>query len=196
MKPKIIGLTGGIGSGKTTVARLFMQKGVPVYIADDEAKIISSDPETVREIVSFFGDGILGANGAIDRAALADRVFSDPEKLASLDSIIHPKVQRHFEEWVSRNAASPFVIKEAAILFESGSYRQCDKVILVTAPQEERIKRVMLRDSTSREQVLQRMARQWNDEQKRQKSDYVIENDNLQTLDNQVLDLIGVLQRL
>lgn len=196
MKPKIIGLTGGIGSGKTTVARLFMQKGVPVYIADDEAKIISSDPETVREIVSFFGDGILGANGAIDRAALADMVFSDPEKLASLNSIIHPKVQRHFEEWVSRNAASPFVIKEAAILFESGSYQQCDKVILVTAPQEERIKRVMLRDSTSREQVLQRMERQWNDEQKRQKSDYVIENDNLQTIDIQVLDLIGVLQRL
>jgi len=178
MKTKIIGLTGGIGSGKSTIARFFASLGVPVYIADEEAKKILYEPEVVAELQAAFGDGVL-TNGTPDKAKLAALVFNDATKLQLLNGIIHPRVAEHFKEWVVQNNDKPFVIKEAAILFESGSYKDCDAVILVTAPQEERIKRVMQRDNVTREQVLERIANQWDEQKKAQLSNYIIDNYDL-----------------
>ena len=133
MDTKIIGLTGGIGSGKSTMANYFASLGVPVYIADEEAKKILYLPEAVKEVKAAFGEQVF-TNNIPDRAKLAKVVFNDPEKLAVLNAIIHPKVRQHFTEWLELHKSQNFVIKEAAILFESGSYRDCDKIILVTAP--------------------------------------------------------------
>jgi len=175
MKTKIIGLTGGIGSGKTTVAGYFAALGVPVYIADEEAKKLLFLPETVAEVMGAFGSDVL-SDGLPDRKKLAGLVFNNPQKLAVLNGIIHPKVKEHFAEWVSGHYDKPCVIKEAAILFESGSYKDCDAVILVTAPKEIRIQRVMKRDNVSETEVLARMERQWDDERKAALSDYIIIN--------------------
>lgn len=172
---KIIGLTGGIGSGKTTIANYFREAGVPVYIADDEAKKITQTPEILDEIKKAFGDSIFD-NSILNREKLSQIVFSDPEKLKLLNSIIHPAVRKHFENWILKHENAPFVIYEAAILFESGSYKNCDSIITVTAPIETRIKRVIQRDNTTRELVLKRINAQWNDEQRISKSDFVIEN--------------------
>lgn len=175
MKTKLIGLTGGIGSGKTTIARHFISWGVPVYFADDEAKKILYLPEAVTEIRDAFGEKAF-TDGVPDRQKIAGIVFSDTEKLDTLNRIIHPKVKQHFLDWAASHHDKPFVIKEAAILFESGSYKDCDAIILVTAPKEIRIKRVMQRDGMTREKVLERMGNQWEDERKLALSDYIIEN--------------------
>ncbi len=172
---KIIGLTGGIGSGKTTIAKHFASLGVPVYIADDEAKKLMDNPEIITELKSVFGDEII-ENEKIDRKALAQIVFQNPKKLKKLNSIIHPAVKLHFENWLNSHKNHPIIIKEAAILFESGSYKDCDAIITVTSPLEERINRVMKRDNTSRESILHRINNQWTDEQRISKSDYVISN--------------------
>ncbi|MFP9113302.1 dephospho-CoA kinase [Flavobacterium sp. RHBU_3] len=192
MKTKVIGLTGGIGSGKTTVAKMFETLGVPVYYADDEAKKILYLPEVVEELITVFGAEIL-QNGQPDRARIAALVFNDKEKLAALNGIIHPKVGEHFSNWAAQHATHPFVIKEAAILFESGSYKLCDAVILVTAPIEERISRVMQRDGTTRDQVLQRMANQWTDEQKKPLSQFIIESSALEATQMQVSEIFNFL---
>ena len=176
---KIIGLTGGIGSGKTTVARYFEQLGVPVYIADDEARKLMELPETIESVSQAFGSAII-ANGQIDRKKLADTVFNNPEKLQQLNQIIHPLVAQHFSQWLSEQSDCPYVIKEAAILFESGSYRDCDAVISVTAPLQTRIERVISRDDTTAEAVRKRIENQWSDEQRIRKSDYIITNTNLE----------------
>jgi dephospho-CoA kinase len=178
MRTRIIGLTGGIGSGKTTIARYFESLGVPVYIADDEAKKILYLPQAVQELAAAFGGDVL-TDGQPDKAKLAAVVFNDAEKLKTLNKIIHPKVGKHFEQWAESHKDKKFVIKEAAILFESGSYKLCDGVILVTAPIDVRIQRVMDRDGVSREKVEERMAHQWSDEKKIALSDYVINNYNL-----------------
>ncbi|MFP5438016.1 MAG: dephospho-CoA kinase [Bacteroidia bacterium] len=175
MKTKVIGLTGGIGSGKTTVAKYFETLGVPVYYADDEAKKILYTPEVAVLLSEAFGSGIFTDN-IPDRAKIAALVFADKEKLAMLNGIIHPRLGEHFAQWVVSKNDYSFVIKEAAILFESGSYKQCDAVILVTAPLETRINRVMERDGVSRDKVLQRIHNQWTDEQKMPFSEYIITN--------------------
>ncbi len=175
MKTKIIGLTGGIGSGKTTIAGHFASWGVPVYYADDEAKKILYQPDAAREVQEAFGDAAF-TNGVPDRQKIASIVFNNPAKLSTLNGIIHPKVKHHFERWVAQHSDVPFVIKEAAILFESGSYKDCDAVVLVTAPKEERVRRVMLRDGVTREKVLERMGHQWDEERKAALSNYIIEN--------------------
>ena len=176
---KIIGLTGGIGSGKTTIAQLFIGEGIPVYFADTEAKKIMNQTETVKLVTKALGTDFIKDN-LIDAKALAAIVFNDPEKLKKLNSILHPLVKKDFEDWIKANTDYPFVIKEAAILFESGSYKYCDQVITVVASQETRIKRVMKRDHCTREQVLDRIKNQWTDEQRVTKSNYVIENESLQ----------------
>jgi dephospho-CoA kinase len=172
---KIIGLTGGIGSGKTTIANLFSVAGIPVYIADDEARKIMQSAEIITQIKETFGTSIF-ENDILNREKLAAIVFGNTEKLEQLNSIIHPAVKKHFENWVLNHVNFPFVIYEAAILFESGSYKNCDLIITVTAPTESRIQRVIQRDNTTRENVLKRINSQWNDEQRISKSDYVIEN--------------------
>lgn len=172
---KIIGLTGGIGSGKTTVANYFLSSGVPVYIADDKARKIMQSPEILSVIKNTFGTSIF-ENKILNREKLANIVFNEPEKLNLLNSIIHPAVKKHFMNWVSEHKMDPFIIYEAAILFESGSYKDCDLIITVTAPMESKIQRVILRDKTTRDNVLKRMDMQWNDEQRLLKSDFIIEN--------------------
>lgn len=191
MKTKIIGLTGGIGSGKTTIAKEFASLGVPVYIADDEAKKILFEPDVVKELELTFGSEVIN-DGKPDRAKIAATVFNDTQKLEALNNIIHPRVAKHFKDWVQKNN-NPFVIKEAAILFESGSYKDCDAVILVTAPIETRIKRVMKRDNVSKEQVLARMKNQWNDKKKADLSSYIIDNYDIEVAKREVVKIFKIL---
>jgi dephospho-CoA kinase len=191
---KIIGLTGGIGSGKTTIARLFEAEGIPVYIADDEAKKIMILPETVHLVGEYFGQDVI-VNHLIDRKKLAEIVFNHPEKLKELNKIIHPLVKNHFDYWVKKQK-SPFVIKEAAILFESGSYKYCDQIITVIASEETRIKRVMARDNSTKEAVLDRIKNQWTDSQRTSKSDYVIENENLNKAKLQFQEILKKLKNI
>lgn len=194
MKTRIIGLTGGIGSGKSTIAAYYASLGVPVYIADEEAKKILYTPAVADELIKALGEGIM-TDGRPDKAKLADVVFKDPLKLSFLNSIIHPRVAQHFKEWVTANSGSPFVIKEAAILFESGSYKDCDAIILVTAPEDIRINRVMQRDHVSREQVLSRMAAQWDEEKKMALSDYVIHNIDLAHAKNEAVKILKIIEK-
>ena len=176
---KIIGLTGGIGSGKTTLATYLKSLGIPVFIADDEAKKLMQSPEVVDEIQTVFGKAIF-ENGVLNRQQLAAIVFSNSEKLSQLNAIIHPAVKKHFEIWLDQYLSEPFVVYEAAILFESGSYQNCDYIITITAPLEDRISRVMQRDNSSQDQVMERINAQWTDDQRAVKSNYVIDNTSAQ----------------
>lgn len=177
---KVIGLTGGIGSGKTTIATHFKTAGVPVYIADDAAREIMKSKEVLAEIKTVFGSAVFD-DAHLDRKKLAGIVFSNPEKLKILNGIIHPAVKNHFNQWILNYKNAPFVVYEAAILFESGSYTNCDTIINVTAPLELRIERVIKRDKITRDAVLQRINMQWTDAQRIAKSDFTIENVSLKT---------------
>lgn len=190
---KIIGLTGGIGSGKTTVANHFIAAGIPVYIADDEARKIMQSPEILKKIEKIFGSSIF-EKGVLNRQKLAEIVFSNSDKLKQLNAIIHPSVKKHFGNWILNYKNSPFVIYETAILFESGSYKDCDKIITVTAPLETRIERVIQRDKTSRENVLKRIKMQWTDDQRLGKSDFVIENINPEITKSEVGKILKILK--
>ncbi|EKF56195.1 dephospho-CoA kinase [Galbibacter marinus] len=174
----IVGLTGGIGSGKSTIASFFKQLGVPVYIADERAKRLMEIDETIkRRIVEEFGAQAY-ENSIPNRALIAQIVFNNPSKLAVLNGIIHPAVREDFDSWYQVQDA-PYVIKEVAILFESGGDILCDAVISVTAPEEVRIQRVLNRDNTTRKAVMDRIKNQWTDKQRVEKSTYVIENIDL-----------------
>ena len=190
---KIIGLTGGIGSGKTTIANHFRKANIPVYIADDEARKIMQSEEIIDAIRKVFGESIFD-EAILNREKLSQIVFSNPEKLKQLNAIIHPAVRKHFQDWVLNYKNAPFVIYEAAILFESGSYENCDLIITVTAPIESRIQRVIQRDNTTREQVLKRINSQWNDEQRIAKSDFVIENSNSETTKIEINKILKILK--
>jgi dephospho-CoA kinase len=190
---KIIGLTGGIGSGKTTIANHFMAAGVPVYIADDAARKLMQSAAIIQEIRSTFG-GEIFENGILNREKLAKIVFSNPEKLKLLNAIIHPAVKKHFRKWILNHQNSPFIIYEAAILFESGSYKDCDKIITVTAPMESRIQRVIQRDNASRGQVLKRINAQWTDNQRATKSDFIIENIDPEMAKSKVDEILKILK--
>ena len=171
-----VGLTGGIGSGKTTIANLFaLHFSIPIYIADTKAKeLVANNKQLQQEIVTLLGEEAF-VEGRYNTSFVAQEVFSNKEKLDKLNAIIHPYVQQDFLQW-KQSQQAPYVIKDAAILFESGSYRDCDFIIMVTAPLEERIKRVMLRDKIDRETVEKRIKNQWNDEKKIELSTFVIEN--------------------
>ncbi|PKB18175.1 dephospho-CoA kinase [Flavobacterium sp. 5] len=172
---KIIGLTGGIGSGKTTVANEFASKGIPVYITDLEAKNLMQSDTVLNQIRKEFGDTVF-ENGILIRDRLSEIVFNNSNSLAKLNNIVHPAVKKHFKQWLLEHKNEPFIIYESAILFESGSYKECNFIINVVAPLEIRIKRVIKRDKTTREKVLERIKNQWNDEEKSAKSDFIIEN--------------------
>nr|WP_315214561.1 dephospho-CoA kinase [uncultured Flavobacterium sp.] len=189
---KIIGLTGGIGSGKTTIVNYFSTLGIPVYIADDEAKKLMESSEVKDSIKEKFGESIFD-NTILNRAKLAEIVFADSGKLDQLNAIVHPAVRNHFKKWLLNHEASPFVIYEAAILFESGNYKNCDYIITVTAPLESRIQRVIDRDKTNREQVLKRINAQWNDEQRISKSNFIIDNRNIETAKLKVEEILKIL---
>ena len=185
---KVVGLTGGIGSGKSTIARLFAALGIAVYDSDTEAKkLINASAEIKKRIVEVFGAEAY-AEGVYNPAYMADIVFRNPDKLAVLNSIVHPVLADHFNQWVALQT-SPYVIKEAAILFESGSYKNCDFIITVTAPEALRISRCMSRDGSTEAQVRARMAQQWTDAQRIALSDAVIENINLEETEKRVREL-------
>lgn len=190
---KIIGLTGGIGSGKTMIANYMKSLGIPVYIADDEAKNLMQTKEVIDAIVNEFGSEII-EKGSLSREKLAQIVFTNPDKLQKLNAIVHPAVKKHFETWLHNHHTFPFVIREAAILFESGSYRDCDAVITVIAPLETRIQRVIERDKTTREKVLQRMQNQWTDEQRIAQSDYIIYNITVKETKKQTDEILKLLK--
>ena len=192
-----VGLTGGIGSGKTTIANLFATEfAIPVYIADTKAKeLIAQDAHLQQEIKALLGEEAF-VEGKYNTAFVASIVFSTPEKLQALNQLIHPYVQQDFERW-REEQHSPYVIKESAILFESGSYKDCDYIITVTAPLEERIRRVMLRDKIDRKTVEKRIKNQWNDENRIKLSTFVVDNrdfgrnlDKIQTIHCKIMEMI------
>ncbi len=185
-----VGITGGIGSGKTTVCRIFETLGVPVYYADDRAKWLMENRSDVSEALrAAFGERVFDANDRLDRGYLSSVVFSDAEKLAVLNAIVHPAVFEDGFQWEMEQAEKgvPYCLKEAALLIESGSYRFLDKLIVVTAPEEVRIARVVARDGSTEEAVRQRMARQLPETEKVALADFVVQNDGHLMLTGQVL---------
>ena len=182
----IVGLTGGIGSGKTTVANFFEDLGVPIYISDTEAKrLMTVSPEIRREIIQLLGSDSYTPDG-LNRKYIADKVFKDDTLLQQLNAIVHPRVATNFANWYKQQD-SPYVIKEAAILFENGGYRKCDFMILVTAPMQDRISRLKKRDQSSEEEIRNRMEAQWDDAKKTALSDITIENSILEETKRKVL---------
>ena len=185
-----IGITGNMGSGKTTVSKLFELMGIPVFYADEAAKsIMVTDEVLIKEIKTAFGPEAYFDNGALNRKHIAGIVFNNNAQLARLNSLVHPAVFRAFDSWVKQVKGVPYILKEAALLFESDSYKLCDKTIMVTAPLDIRVKRVMLRDGLSEEEILKREANQFTEEKKTGLSDFVIKNDNAELVIPQVLKL-------
>ena len=181
----VVGLTGGIGSGKSTIAKEFATLGIAVFNSDEQAKALIANNAQVKErIIAAFGEEAY-QNREYNRAYIAQIVFNNSEKLAILNNIVHPALAKYFKQWAKKQT-SPYVLKEAAILFESGSYKDCDYIITITAPEQLRIARVMARDHCTEAQVLARMAQQWTDEQRIALSNAVIENIDLESAKEQV----------
>ena len=184
-----VGLTGNIGSGKSTVAHIFSIMGVPIFYADVEANIISSLKETQREIVKEFGEKIVDDSGELDRKKLGDLVFSNPKKLHLLNQIIHPKVADSWKKFCAKNKTSSYLICEAAILFESGFNNFTDTNITVCANEPLRIKRVSKRDGLSSIEIVKRIKNQWSETKKCELSDYIIDNNEKELLIPQILKI-------
>ena len=180
-KPLLIGVTGGIGSGKSTVCKIFETLGIPVYYADDRGKVLMvEDPKLVKRIMTEFGQESYTSTGQLNRAYLAQIVFPNPERLEKLNSFVHPSVATDFEKWVLTNQDKDYLLKEAALLYEIGSYKALDATICVMASKDVRIQRVLLRDEQrTKEQVEQIIESQTNDATRRKLSDYRVENDTL-----------------
>ncbi len=190
-----VGITGGIGSGKSTVSEIFRSIGFPVFNSDEEAKNILLDSQDVHEkLKSVFGEEII-VNGIPDKKKLAELVFTDKEKLTQLNSIIHPMVKKSFEEWLKKQT-SDIVFKEAAILIESGSYKDCDRIIVVNSPERIRIDRVMQRDSVNEETVRDRMKNQLPGEEILKFADYIIKNDDNHALLPQINRILEELKKV
>lgn len=185
---KKIGITGGIGSGKTIVTRIFSCLGIPVFNADITAReIVNTDPKVKEQIIELLGESAF-REGAYDRSYVASRVFREKHLLEQLNRIIHPATINAFKDWVKKQHA-PYIIKEAAILFESGSHTGLDRTITVQAPEELRLKRVLSRDNVTEAQVRSRMLSQFTDEQRANVADHIIINDDIQPVIPQVLQL-------
>jgi dephospho-CoA kinase len=189
-RPLLIGLTGGIGSGKSTVAKIFSILDIPIYYADDRAKwLMAFDEELKKQILTHFGPDSYSEDGSLNRGYLSGTVFSDEEKVKIINSLVHPAVKKDFEKWVDQQN-SPYALKEAALLFETGSYKDLDKTINVSAPLKIRITWVLLRDSHRNEkQVNDIIDKQMPDEDKNQRADFVIKNSDNKLLIPQVLQI-------
>lgn len=191
MAPLQIGITGGIGSGKSLVCRIFQILGAPVYDADSRAKdLMTTDGILISRIKKEFGELSYRPDGSLHREYLSEKVFNDAERLNVLNGLVHPRVAEDYTQWVGHHQQAPYVIKEAALLFEAGSYKTLDKVIVVHAPSSVRIKRVLRRDKHRTEaQVREIMKNQLPDEDTLARADFIIRNDESQLVITQVLDL-------
>lgn len=188
-----IGITGGIGSGKSVVASLLELSGIPVYIADTESKRLTASSPVIREkLIALFGESLYTAEG-LDKKQLASLIFGNPERLKQVNAIIHPEVNRHFLAWADKQT-TPICGIESAILFESGFNRVVDVTLMVYAPLEVRIQRALERDAVAREEIVRRINSQLPDEEKKEKSDYVIFNDGKQALLPQIAAILMDLQ--
>ena len=183
-----LGITGSIGSGKSTVCKIFKELGVPVFGSDDEGRRLLAEDDTVKEqVIALLSDAVL-TDGKLDRKKIGAIVFGDPEKLKSLNAIIHPRVYLSFEEWCSKQTTD-WVVQESALLFETKAYLAVDTTLVVTAPEDIRIKRVMARDNITEDEVRPRMKNQMSEEKKLEYADNVIVNDGEQNLEDQVKKL-------
>jgi dephospho-CoA kinase len=186
---KRIGLTGGIGSGKSVVARVLMAMGYPVYFSDERSKFVTENDLEIRKgLVNLFGKEVFNVKG-LNRSFLAKQIFNDDTKRLSVNQLIHPKVRADFDHWAEQQN-SVIVFNEAAILFETGAYKRFDKNVLVTAPLDVRIGRVLERDKTSKEEVISRISKQWTDEEKIPLADYILVNDGKTPLIGQIEKMI------
>lgn len=184
----IVGLTGGIGSGKSTVAKMFAKFNIPTYVADEEAKrIMHASSDVKKQLINLFGKETY-INGKLNRPFIADLIFYDKSLLKKMNAIVHPAVADHFKLWVKEQNA-PYVLKEAAIIFEMNAKDQYDYIITVIADQELRIKRVMERDQADLNKVMSIINNQWSDDQKTKLSDFVIENNNIEQTSQQVQNI-------
>lgn len=184
-----VGITGGIGSGKSTVCDIFRFLGIPVYEADRETRKLYANNASLRQqLADHYGEEVLTKDG-VNRQLLREKAFNDPEALKALNELVHPYVFGHYENWCTQHESYPYTLKEAAILFESGSYRRLHAAICVVAPDELRIQRTMNRDGLKREQVLAVMQRQWPQAELERRCNYIIVNDGSKGLINQVLDI-------
>ena len=187
----IIGLTGGIGSGKSTISRLLSVMGIPVYIADTESKRLTETSPVIREkLTEKFGIDLY-AEGKLNKALLASLIFGNDDNRRYVNSVIHPEVKNDFDRWKAQQSQSPVLVIETAILFESGFSNSVDVSVTVTAPEELRIRRVELRDGWSRESIVSRIQSQLPEEEKISLSDYVIYNDDKQALIPRIEKLLG-----
>jgi len=188
-----VGLTGGMGSGKSTVSQVFINLGVPVFNSDLVARnIVNTNAKAIKKIKNTFGENLYDS-GELDRKSLAAIVFTNPDALEKLNSIVHPLVGEAFDNWCEKNSSAPYIIKEAAILFESGAYQNLDRIITVYTKKEERIRRIIIRDHSSAEEVEHRMNNQWSDETRNKLADFIIINDDKDKLLPQVMELHEVL---
>jgi dephospho-CoA kinase len=192
---RTVGITGGIGSGKTTVCRIFELMGIPVFYADTEAKKLYDVPEIRSKVVALFGKKVLAKGGKIDKKKLADIVFDDRSALSKINSLIHPAVRQRFLEWKKQQKRAPYVIKEAAIMIESGAYKELDHLISVTSPKSLRISRVIGRDNVVKSNIEKRISEQISDIEREKCSDKVIVNDERHSLIEQVLRIHRSLSR-
>jgi dephospho-CoA kinase len=191
LTPVQIGITGGIGSGKSLVCKIFQVLGVPVYDADSRAKdLMTTDGILVSAIKKEFGELSYQKDGSLDRKYLSEKVFNDVEKLKVLNSLVHPRVGEHYTRWLEEHRFHPYVLKEAALLFEAGSYKLLDKIIVVHAPVELRIARVLERDKhRTEDQIRSIIENQMQDSEKLARADFIIHNDESRFVTTQVLEL-------
>lgn len=191
-----VAVTGNIGSGKTLISRVFETLKAPVFYADREAKKLYDDPSVLKKLAELFGYDILNNKRDLNKNKLAEVIFSNKENLEKINAFIHPKVYYKFNTWLKHQKNQPYCIQEAAIIFETGSYKLFDKTILVYAPENLLIERVMKRDSITRKQVLQRLENQMPQKQKAELADYIITNDNSCLLLPQLLKIHNELIKL
>jgi dephospho-CoA kinase len=185
-----VGITGGIGSGKTTVCRVFELLGIPVFYADNVAKtIMQTDSQLKNEILNAFGQESYSIDGQLNRPYISSIVFKDQSQLNKLNALVHPAVFRAFDRWIAEQKDVPYILKEAALLYESESYKMCDLSILVISPESTRISRIKARDHISEEEIMLRMKRQFSDEQKMKLANHILINDENRLLIPQILDL-------
>ncbi len=184
-----IGLTGGIGSGKSTVSKMLLSRNIPVYDSDSKAKILMNSSEEIREkIIKYFGNDSY-VNNELNKKYISNIIFNNKSEIKKINSLVHPIVYKDFEEW-KKNIVSNYIIFESALIFETGFYKKNDFNILVVSDLENRIKRVMIRDGLKENDVLMRIKNQWSDEKKIPLSDYVIINNSMEKTKKQVLKMI------